>query len=103
MSLLFIGIFSRMIPSQALMSAIPEVTKRGAFNAINASLQQFAGGISAAIAGAVIVAAPGRRAAALQLAGLYRDGGGAGVADADVFRAQAGAGAATAAISPLTL
>jgi predicted MFS family arabinose efflux permease len=52
---LFVGIFSRMIPSQALISAIPEVTKRGAFNAINASLQQFAGGVSAAIAGAVIV------------------------------------------------
>ncbi len=56
---LFIGIFSRVIPSQALMSAIPEVTKRGAFNAISASLQQFAGGVSAAIAGAVIVEAPG--------------------------------------------
>jgi predicted MFS family arabinose efflux permease len=56
--LLFIGIFSRMIPSQALMSAIPEVTKRGAFNAISAALQQFAGSFSAAIAGAVIVEAP---------------------------------------------
>ena len=53
--LLFIGIFSRMIPSQALMSAIPEVTKRGAFNAVSASLQQVAGGVSAAIAGAVLV------------------------------------------------
>jgi predicted MFS family arabinose efflux permease len=52
---LFIGIFSRMIPAQALMSAIPDVTKRGAFNAVSASLQQFAGGISAAVAGAVIV------------------------------------------------
>jgi len=56
--LLFIGIFSRMIPSQALISAIPEVTKRGAFNAVSASLQQFAGGVSAAIAGAVIAEAP---------------------------------------------
>jgi predicted MFS family arabinose efflux permease len=55
---MFIGIFSRMIPSQALLSAIPEVTKRGAFNAVSASLQQFAGGISAAVAGAVIVATP---------------------------------------------
>ena len=53
--LFFIGIFSRMIPSQALMSAIPEVTKRGAFNAVSASLQQVAGGVSAAIAGAVLV------------------------------------------------
>jgi len=56
--LMFLGIFSRIIPSQALLSAIPDVTKRGAFNAISASLQQFAGGVSAAIAGAVIVAAP---------------------------------------------
>jgi predicted MFS family arabinose efflux permease len=56
--LMFIGIFSRVIPSQALVSAIPEVSKRGAFNAVSASLQQFAGGVSAAIAGAVIAVAP---------------------------------------------
>ena len=53
--LLFAGIFSRMIPAQALVSAIPHVSQRGAFNAISASLQQLAGGVSAAIAGAVIV------------------------------------------------
>ena len=56
--LMFVGIFSRVIPSQALISAIPEVSKRGAFNAVSASLQQFAGGVSAAIAGAVIAVAP---------------------------------------------
>lgn len=55
---LFAGIFSRIVPSQALISAIPEPTKRGAFNAISASLQQFAGGVSAAIAGLVIVQLP---------------------------------------------
>jgi predicted MFS family arabinose efflux permease len=53
--LLFVGIFSRIIPSQALISAVPEPSKRGSFNAINASLQQFAGAFSASIAGAVIV------------------------------------------------
>jgi predicted MFS family arabinose efflux permease len=53
--LLFVGIFSRMIPSQALISAIPEVTKRGSFNAISASLQQFSGGIASAAAGMIIV------------------------------------------------
>jgi predicted MFS family arabinose efflux permease len=53
--LLFVGIFSRMIPSQALISAIPEVTKRGSFNAISASLQQFSGGIASMIAGMIIV------------------------------------------------
>jgi predicted MFS family arabinose efflux permease len=53
--ILFVGIFSRIIPSQALITAIPEVTKRGSFNAISASLQQFSGGIASLVAGAVIV------------------------------------------------
>ena len=45
----FAGIFSPLSPAQALISAIPEPTKRGAFNAVSASLQQFAGGASAAL------------------------------------------------------
>src|SRR5262245_48149437 len=56
--LLFVGIFSRMIPSQALMSAIPEVSKRGSFNAVSASLQQVSGGVASIIAGAVVVQSP---------------------------------------------
>lgn len=56
--LMYLGVFSRMIPAQALLTAVPDVTKRGAFNAVNASLQQFSGGISAAIAGAIIVLGP---------------------------------------------
>jgi len=56
--ILFAGIFSRMIPAQALISAIPEPSKRGAFNAVSASLQQFAGGVSAAVAGWLIVQRP---------------------------------------------
>jgi len=56
--LMFTGIFSRMIPSQALMSAIPEVTKRGSFNAVNTSLQQISGGIASIIAGIVIAHGP---------------------------------------------
>lgn len=56
---LFTGIFSRMIPAQTLISAIPEPTKRGAFNAIRGSLQQLAGGVSAAVAGLVMVQQPG--------------------------------------------
>src|SRR5262249_27121396 len=55
---LFAGIFSRIIPSQALISAIPDPSRRGSFNAISASLQQFAGGVSAAIAGLVIIQLP---------------------------------------------
>jgi predicted MFS family arabinose efflux permease len=52
--LLFVGIFSRMIPSQALISAIPEVGKRGSFNAVSASLQQLSGGIASILAGIVV-------------------------------------------------
>jgi predicted MFS family arabinose efflux permease len=53
--LLFVGIFSRMIPSRTLMSAIPEISKRGSFNAVSASLQQVSGGVASIIAGAVVV------------------------------------------------
>ena len=56
--ILFAGIFSRMIPAQALISAIPGPTQRGAFNAVSASLQQLAGGISASVAGLIIVQRP---------------------------------------------
>jgi len=56
--LMFVGIMSRMIPSQALISAIPEVTKRGSFNAVNASLQQLSGGVASIVAGSVVARAP---------------------------------------------
>ena len=52
--LMMVGIMSRMIPSSALTSAIPEMPDRGAFMSINASLQQFAGGIAAAVAGMIV-------------------------------------------------
>jgi MFS family permease len=53
--LMMMGIMSRMIPSSALTSAIPEMQDRGAFMSINASLQQIAGGIAAAFAGMIVV------------------------------------------------
>jgi predicted MFS family arabinose efflux permease len=56
--LMFVGIFSRMIPSQALMSAIPGPDQRGAFSAISASLQQLSGGLGSVLAGAIIAQAP---------------------------------------------
>jgi predicted MFS family arabinose efflux permease len=56
--LMFVGIFSRMVPSQALMSAIPEKTKRGSFNAVNASVQQISGGIASIIAGVIVEQGP---------------------------------------------
>lgn len=52
--LMMAGIMSRMIPSQALTSAIPEPEDRGAFMSINASLQQIAGGVAAAVSGLIV-------------------------------------------------
>jgi predicted MFS family arabinose efflux permease len=49
--LMMAGIFSRMIPSTALTTSIPDMQDRGAFMSINASLQQIAGGVAAAVAG----------------------------------------------------
>jgi predicted MFS family arabinose efflux permease len=53
--LMMMGIMSRMVPSSALTSAIPELSDRGAFMSINSSLQQFAGGIAAAVSGIIVV------------------------------------------------
>ena len=49
------GIMSRMIPSTALVTGIPELRDRGAFMSINSSLQQVAGGIAAAVAGMIVM------------------------------------------------
>jgi predicted MFS family arabinose efflux permease len=51
---LFIGIFSRMIPFQALMSQVPSVTQRGSFSAITASIQQLAGGVASVVSGHIV-------------------------------------------------
>lgn len=53
--LLMMGVMSRMIPSTALVTAVPDMGDRGAFMSINASLQQIAGGIAAAFAGVIVV------------------------------------------------
>lgn len=53
--MLMAGVTSRMVPSSALVSAVPELKDRGAFMSINASLQQLAGGIAAALAGKIVV------------------------------------------------
>ena len=52
---MMIGIMGRMVPSMALVSALPEMKDRGAFMSINSSLQQVAGGIAAALGGMVVV------------------------------------------------
>jgi predicted MFS family arabinose efflux permease len=53
--LMMIGIMSRMVPAQALTSALPQMQDRGAFMSINSSLQQIAGGIAAAVGGMIVV------------------------------------------------
>jgi len=53
--LMMMGIMSRMIPSGALTTGIPDMPDRGAFMSINSSLQQIAGGVAAAFAGMIVV------------------------------------------------
>jgi predicted MFS family arabinose efflux permease len=55
---LFVGIFSRIIPFQALSTSVPEMTKRGSFNALGAAIQQVSGGIASVIAGHIVTLAP---------------------------------------------
>lgn len=52
--ILFMGIMSRMVPSMALNSAIPENYDRGAYMSVNSSLQQMAGGVAAMFAGLIV-------------------------------------------------
>jgi len=53
-TVMFVGIFSRMIPFQAMMSTVPSTTQRGSFNAINASVQQLSGGLASVISGHIV-------------------------------------------------
>lgn len=56
-ALLQIGIFSRMISSSALMSALPKPADRGAYMSISSSLQQMSGGLAAMLGGLVVAQA----------------------------------------------
>lgn len=53
-TLMYTAVFSRIIPSQALISAVPDPQDRGAFMSINASIQQLGGGIASTIGGFII-------------------------------------------------
>lgn len=53
--LLFIGISSRMISASALMTAIPDLSDRGAFMSVNSSIQQISGGVASIVAGLIVV------------------------------------------------
>lgn len=52
--LLFLGIFSRIIPFQAMSQSVPELRVRGSFSAISAAIQQISGGVAAIIAGHLV-------------------------------------------------
>ncbi len=52
---MFAAVFSRMITSSALVSAIPNPSDRGAFMSVNSSVQQIAGGIATFVAGLIVV------------------------------------------------
>jgi predicted MFS family arabinose efflux permease len=52
--LMFSMIMSRMVPSTALVSALPEPKDRGAFMSVTASLQQLAGGVGSMVAGMIV-------------------------------------------------
>jgi predicted MFS family arabinose efflux permease len=67
--LLFAGIFSRIIPFQAMMTQVPAATHRGAFNAINASLSQLAGGLAAVVAGHIVQQGPDGKLVHYEIAG----------------------------------
>jgi predicted MFS family arabinose efflux permease len=58
---MFVGIFSRMIPFQAMSASLPAPTQRGAFNAISASIQQLSGAVASVVAGQIVSAGPGGR------------------------------------------
>ena len=53
--LLFLGISARMVSTSALISAVPDMKDRGAYMAVNSSVQQLAGAIGSGAAGMVVV------------------------------------------------
>ena len=56
---MFLGVFSRMIPAQTLMSAIPTPAQRGSFMSVSSSIQQMSGGLASIVAGLIVVEGAG--------------------------------------------
>ncbi|WP_268036965.1 MFS transporter [Algoriphagus sp. PAP.12] len=52
--LLFIGVNARMVSSVSLATAVPKENERGAFMALDSSIQQLAGGLAAVVAGLIL-------------------------------------------------
>jgi len=53
-TLTYTAVMSRVIPSQAMISGVPEMKDRGAFMSINSSVQQLGGGIASVVGGWLI-------------------------------------------------
>jgi predicted MFS family arabinose efflux permease len=53
-TLMYTAVMSRMIPTQALVSGVPDMKDRGAFMSINSSVQQLGGGIASVVGGWII-------------------------------------------------
>lgn len=51
---LFVAITARIVSATALISAVPDAADRGAFMAVNASMQQLSGGVASLLAGTII-------------------------------------------------
>lgn len=56
--IMFAGVSSRIISSQALLTAVPVPQDRGSFMSVNSSVQQISGGIATFIAGKIVVETP---------------------------------------------
>ncbi|MDB6141342.1 MAG: transporter [Pseudomonas sp.] len=54
-AVLFVGIFSRLIPFQAMVAGVPEPSHRGAFNAVSSAIQQLSGGFASLLAGHIVL------------------------------------------------
>ncbi len=48
------GLAARIVPSMALLTALPAPQDRGAFMSLNAALQQLAGGVAAVVSGLIV-------------------------------------------------
>lgn len=53
-TLMMMGVMGRVVPAMALNSVLPSMADRGAFMAVNTSLQQMAGGLAAALGGLIV-------------------------------------------------
>ncbi|WP_447649210.1 MFS transporter [Pseudomonas abietaniphila] len=58
-TVLYLGIFSRLIPFQAMVAGVPDPSQRGAFSAVSSGIQQLSGGCAALLAGQIVIVGSG--------------------------------------------